>query len=82
MPLPSTLLPPNVLFDDVFEEVNRAFLKEKSATAGFSQLQKPFHDLPLKSKVTVARVFDWAEDWAKDMFDVTGEAKGPSNLEI
>ena len=82
-PLADTVLAPNAKFaDDIVGAVQRADFIEANTRAEFSQIYKPFFDLGTSDKIMVGRLFEWAEDHAKDIFGVTGQASAPTMLEL
>jgi len=77
------VLPPNSRFsDDIIGAFYNNYLHGQQALAEFSEIYKPFYNLRRKSKVKVNRVFEWAEDYAKDAWESTGIARAPTRHEI
>ena len=77
------VLAPNATFgDDVFGAFNKAYLKEQATRGDFSELIKPYSNLGQKDKQSVGAIFEWAEDYAKDMYEATRVSKNPDWAEI
>jgi hypothetical protein len=76
------LLAPNTKFDSIYKGFLRSYLMEESALLELNAMVRPFNNLSTKGKLEVNEMMEWAERYAKDMFDTNGIAKAPTTFEL